>query len=178
MSLQYTRCHYVDLLKYKHKNFSTNNPIKHLITIELKTNSGRQRLNLHGAINAETHEVSIIDSQTINKDSTLELLIMIEQKYPFASEIKVILDNARYHYSKEVTEYIANSRIDLIFLPTYSPNLNLIERLWHFFKKKLLYNTYYKNVLAFKKACIKFFKNLNKYKDEISNFMDADFHIA
>lgn len=143
----------------------------------LKTNSGRQRINLHGAINAETHEVIVIESDTINKDSTINLLTQIEQKYPLASSIKVILDNARYHYSKEVKQYIQSSKIDLVFLPSYSPNLNLIERFWKFFKKRLLYNTYYKDVQTFRKTCIKFFKNLNYYAEEIAKFMDADFHL-
>ena len=169
---------FLDAVYPEHNTLAGYGWIKKGETRELKTNSGRQRLNLHGAINAVTHEATVIESQTINKDSTLELLAIIEEKYPFASSIKIILDNARYHYSKEVKEYIENSRIDLIFLPTYSPNLNLIERLWHFFKKKLLYNIYYKNVLDFRKACQKFFRDLNKYQNEITTFMDADFHLV
>ena len=169
---------FLDAVHPEHNTLAAYGWIKKGETRELKTNSGRQRLNLHGAINAETHEATVIESQTINKDSTLDLLTIIEQKYPLSSSIKVILDNARYHYSKEVKEYIENSRIDLIFLPTYSPNLNLIERLWCFFKKKLLYNTYYKNILDFRQACKKFFKNLKKYQNEIANFMDADFHLS
>ena len=66
---------------------------------ELKTNSGRQRLNLHGAIHAETHEITVIESDTVNADSTIQLLSAIEHKYPCASEIVVILDKARYTHS-------------------------------------------------------------------------------
>ncbi len=120
---------------------------------ELKTNSGRARLNLHGAINAETHEIIVIESDTVNADSTIRLLSEIEQKYPYAPEIMIVLDNARYHYSKEVKEYLDSSRIRLIFLPSYSPNLNLIERIWKFFKKKILYNTYYPDIGKFREVC-------------------------
>jgi transposase len=134
-------------------------------------------VNLHGAINAETHEITIIESETINAESTITLLSVIERKYSAASAIKVILDNATYHYSAEVKKYVDQSKISLIFLPSYSPNLNLIERLWHFFKKKVIYNTYYKNVDAFRKSCINFFRNIDRYAKEISIFMNAEFHI-
>jgi ATPase subunit of ABC transporter with duplicated ATPase domains len=73
---------------------------------QLKTNSARQRLNLHGAINAETTEMTVIESTTINKESTLQLLQLLEQKYCHARQIVVILDNASYHYSKEIREQI------------------------------------------------------------------------
>lgn len=145
---------------------------------ELKTNSGRQRLNLHGAINAETHQVTIIESETVNADSTIDLLTAIEQAYPLSKEIYVILDNARYHYSKTVKEFIAKSRIKLVFLPSYSPNLNLIERLWKFFKKKVLYNKYHKDIDAFRNASIDFFRNIDSYGDEVARFMSGEFELA
>jgi transposase len=75
---------------------------------ELKTNSGRQRLNLHGAIHAETHEVILLESETIDSDSTVRLLETLEQKYFLSSEILVILDNAKYHYSKVVQDHTRN----------------------------------------------------------------------
>nr|WP_261341688.1 transposase [Candidatus Kuenenia stuttgartiensis] len=60
--------------------------------------------------------------------------------------------------SKLVKEYLANSRIKIKFLPSYSPNLNLIERLWKFFRKKILYNKYYDTYEKFKNKCFKFFQ--------------------
>jgi transposase len=144
----------------------------------LKTNSGRQRLNLHGAINAETLDVTIIESKTINAESTVNLLTAIEQAYPLSSEIFIILDNARYHYSKEVKMYLENSKIKLVFLPSYSPNLNLIERLWKFFKKEVLYNTYYESLSAFRKACANFFKNIGTFRDQIALLINHDFELT
>lgn len=168
---------FVDAVHPEHNAIPAYGWIKRGETRELKTNSGRQRLNLHGAINAETHEITIIESDTVNSHSTINLLAAIENKYPAASSIKVILDNARYHYSTLVRDYISTSRIDLVFLPSYSPNLNLIEKLWNFFKKKVLYNTYYKNINIFRKACIDFFSKIERYSDEISKFMSADFQL-
>ncbi len=146
---------------------------------ELKTNSGRERLNLHGGINAETHEVTVIESKTVDAYSTINLFSALLHRYQDAKEIVVILDNAKYHYANVVQEYLEkHSKLKLAFLPSYSPNLNLIERLWKFFKGKVLYNRYHKNIAAFRKACIDFFRNIHRCQDEIANFMDADFHIA
>ena len=169
---------FIDAVHPEHNALAGYGWIKRGETRELKTNSGRQRLNLHGAINAETHEVIIIESDTVDSHSTINLLSAIESKYPAASSIKVILDNARYHYSRLVKDYLSNSRIDLVFLPSYSPNLNLIERLWKFFKKQVLYNTYYENISVFREACIKFFRKIDVHADKIASFMDAGFHIA
>ena len=169
---------FVDAVHPEHNTMAAYGWIKRGEKRELKTNSGRERLNLHGAINAETHQVTLIESQTVNSDSTIDLLTAIEQAYPSTPEIVVILDNARYHYSKGVQEFIKDSRIRLVFLPSYSPNLNLIERLWKFFKKKVLYNQYYQDIKAFRKASINFFKNIHQHKKEIDNFMSADFELA
>jgi transposase len=103
---------------------------------------------------------------------------VLEKKYAFSETIFVILDNAKYHYSKKVKKYLQNSRIKLVFLPSYSPNLNLIERLWKFFKKKVLYNTYYAGLDDFRQACIKFFRNIDIYQDELTSIMSHEFELS
>ena len=169
---------FADGVHPEHNTMAAYGWIKRGETRELKTNSGRQRLNLHGALNAETYKVTIIESDTINHESTLKLLEAIEQAYPLAREILLIVDNARYHFSKQVSAYLENSRIRLIPLPSYSPNLNLIERLWKFFKKKVLYNQYYGNLKAFRKACIKFFSKIDDVRDEMISFIGHEFELA
>lgn len=143
----------------------------------LKTNSGRQRINIHGAINIETLDTIVVENEKVNSQSTIELMERIEEEYPCAPEIYIILDNAKYHYSALVKEYLENSRIVLVFLPTYSPNLNLIERLWRFFKKKVLYNTYYETFKEFKAACMNFFREIGSYKDELRTLLNESFHV-
>jgi len=68
-------------------------------------------------------------------------------------------------------------RIRMVFLPSYSPNLNLIERLWKFFKKKVLYNRYHKNIKTFRRACVHFFRKIDQHSDEIASLMSGGFEI-
>jgi transposase len=146
---------------------------------ELKTNSGRQRLNLHGAINAETNEVTVIESSTVNTDSTIRLIETLDQKYCFAKDIILIADNAKYHYSKMVQEALKDHpRVRFVFLPSYSPNLNLIERLWGFFKKHVLHNKYHKDIGSFRRSCIKFFRNIDQHDEKIASLMSGGFDIS
>jgi transposase len=141
---------------------------------DLKSNSGRQRLNIHGAMNAETYEVvPLISESSVNSDSTISLLKYLEILYPLAAKIYVFLDNARYHYTKEIQEWEKTSRVKLIFLPSYSPELNLIERLWRVFKKNVLYNKYYETFDEFKSACNRFFMRQDDYYDEICSIMGS-----
>lgn len=78
---------------------------------ELLTNTGRERININGAINTETMDVAIEVSDSINADSTIALLKALEDKNPDATIINVIADNARYYRSKKVTEFLKTSRI-------------------------------------------------------------------
>ncbi len=68
-------------------------------------------------------------SKSINAQSTISLLKKVESKHADADVIYMICDNAKYYRSKKVKEYLGNSKVALVFLPPYSPNLNLIERL-------------------------------------------------
>jgi transposase len=169
---------FVDAVHPEHNAMASYGWIKRGKKKEIRTNSGRDRLNLHGALNAETLEVTILESLTINSDSTLELIEVLDQKYPLSKEIIMIMDNARYHYSKVVQEkLLEHPRVRFVFLPSYSPNLNLIERLWKFFKKKVLYNKYHESLSAFRIASIDFFKNIDRYSSEIASLMSGGFEM-
>jgi transposase len=104
----------------------------------------------------------------------VDLLEMLNQKYFLSSRLTIILDNARYHYSAEVRDYLSNNkRINLVFLPAYSPELNLIERVWKFFKKKVLYNQYYRTLQDFREAAQNFFRNIGQYKQELASLLSG-----
>lgn len=139
---------------------------------EIKSNTGRSRYNIHGAMNADTFEVTAIFTEdNINASTTVDLLKALEKSHPEANKIYVLLDNAKYHFSSVVQDYIKTTKIHLVPLPTYSPELNLIERFWKFFKKTVLYNTYYPTFDEFKNACLNFFKIQHTYRDQVFSIM-------
>lgn len=172
-----TAVYFMDGVHPQHNTMAAYGWIKKGEERKLQTNSGRQRVNLHGAINIETLEVEVVEVETVNSESTVELLKQIEKSCPLAAAIYIILDNAKYHYSKIVKEYLKESKIKMVFLPSYSPNLNLIERLWRLFKKKVIYNRYYEKFKDFKEACLDFFKNIRAYETEIQSLMTEEFHL-
>jgi transposase len=144
---------------------------------ELKSNSGRKRVNINGAVNIGSLETVTDFSKKINKESSLRLCRKIEAKHPKAKQIHLFLDNASYYKSKWLREELRGSKIVLHFLPSYSPNLNLIERLWKFFKKEILYNTYYEKFEDFVSACKGFFRCRTKYRDRLRSLLTENFHL-
>lgn len=116
---------------------------------------GRQRFNVLGALNAITHELTTITNDAyITSQSVCALLEKIANRYK-GIPISIFLDNARYQRCALVMEKAKSLNIELCFLPSYSPNLNLIERMWKFVKKKCLYSKYYEKFPAFKEAISK-----------------------
>jgi len=144
---------------------------------EGKANCGRQRLNLNGAINIETMEPVTGFYDTIHAQAAIDLFTKIEAKHPNAETIYIIVDNARYYRSCLLKEHVEGTKIKLIFLPPYSPNLNLIERYWTFFKKKVLNNSYYETFADFKRACESFFRKRKQYLPELQTLLTENFHI-
>lgn len=144
---------------------------------ELKANCGRQRLNINGAINIETLEPVTGFYETINADSTIDLFDKIEARHLKAKKIYVIVDNARYYHSRLLQEHVGGTKIEMVFLPPYSPNLNLIERFWKFFRKKVLNNRYFDTFEKFKDACKSFFRKRKKYQPELKTLLAENFQI-
>ena len=145
-------------------------------TKELKSNTGRKRVNLHGALDIETLGVVIREDKTIDYESTLGLFGQLEKKHPTGT-IWIIVDNATYYKSKEVKEYLEDSRIKIEFLPPYSPNLNIIERLWKLMHEEILNNKYYSSYLEFKEACLGFFDNIQDYREKMELRLTDNFEV-
>jgi transposase len=121
--------------------------------IFIPTSSGRSRYNVLGAINAVTHQLITVCNDTyINACSVCELLNKIRDVAGDTIPITLVLDNARYQRCMLVAELAVKLNIELLFLPSYSPNLNLIERLWKWVKKDCLNCKYYECFDKFKDA--------------------------
>jgi len=113
----------------------------------VKTASGRSRYNVLGALNFVTKKVETVTNDSyIRSDSVIALIDKLVAN-SIGKPIKLILDNAKYQRCGLVMEYARNLGVELIFLPTYSPNLNLIERLWKFVKSEVLNAAYQMNLI-------------------------------
>src|SRR5204862_534422 len=101
---------------------------------------------------AITHElITVTNESYINATSVCELLEKVAS-LGLQTPITLVLDNARYQRCRLVLETAARLGIELLFLPPYSPNFNLIERVWRFVRKECLSSAYYEHFDAFKQA--------------------------
>ena len=117
------------------------------------TSPGRQRYNVLGAINAISHDLACVCNETyVNALTVCDLLRIIREKHTDSNPITIVLDNAKYQCCNLVTQLAKTLDVELLFLPSYSPNLNLIERYWKWLKKDCLKCRYYENFTAFKEA--------------------------
>ena len=107
----------------------------------------------------------------------MNLFHKIEAKHPDAETIYIIADNARYYHACLLKDHLEGTKIQLLYLPPNSPNLNLIERYWKFFKKTVMHNHYYQTFEQFKQACKNFFRKWKKYLPELKNLLTENFHI-
>jgi transposase len=142
------------------------------------TLSGRDRVNINAVINAQDPiEVIMEECKSVNAQTTKALYQKIIDANPDKKNIYIISDNARYYRNKELIAWIENTPIRPIFLPPYSPNLNLIERLWKLMRKKIINTKFYRTKEEFRQAVLLFFKNIKQYKDELSSLMTLNFHV-
>jgi len=138
----------------------------------------RVHLNINGVLS--WHERTILHRQEdkITSAAMIALFAEIEAHHPTATAIPVVLDNARYNHSKELRHWLARAgcRIRPVYLPSYAPNLNMIERFWRFMKRKVLHNKYYPTSAAFRAAFDQFFANVGGWKAELETLLTPKFH--
>ena len=122
-----------------------------LVRMFVRAASGRRRYNVLGAWNAVTRQLIRVTNDTrVSSDTMIALLGRIAAQ--LVGPVTLVLDNARYQRCAAVMAEAARLHIDLLFLPSYSPNLNLIERLWKFTKKKALRGKHYPDFASFRAA--------------------------
>jgi len=127
----------------------------------IPTSSGRKRYNVLGAVETRDHDlITIRTTENINAETICQLTELIHKKYS-EERITLVMDNARYQHNKKVAEFAGSLGIELLFLPTYSPNLNLIERVWKLVKNKCMRNQYFEDFNKFRGAIDSFVNSLN-----------------
>ena len=144
----------------------------------LKTSHGRNRINVLGAVDAITKEITtLINTTYITATTIMDFLEQLKEKYS-DKPIVMVLDNAKYQHCNLVKEKAEKLGITLMFLPPYSPNLNIIERLWKFTKKKILYAQYYDNAEKFHMTIRAFFEQINKiFQLELEGLLTLKFQL-
>ena len=142
--------------------------------------TGRDRLNLHGAIDLETGLTRIKEVQTVDAQSSIDLFASLERAYSTMSRIHVFLDNARYHHARAVQDWLQQPgrRIVLHFVPPYCPHLNPIERLWKVMHENVTHNRRYAKFRDFAEAVLGFLREtVPRRFDEFSSTITDNFRV-
>lgn len=145
---------------------------------EVKSAYGRKRYNVMGCYNATTSETITVTNDTyITSSEIVEMFKKLRAKHG-KETIHVILDNARYQKCQLVKDASNQYNITIVYLPSYSPNLNLIERLWKWLRKKCLCNKYSK---TFEEFCTKINEALSQtsttFLEEVASLLSHNFQV-
>ena len=145
----------------------------------LPSNHGRVNVTLNGALSWPAREVITREAVKITGPEMAAFFAQIEACRPDARRITLIADNATYNRAAVVREWLARDgrRVRVAYLPPYAPNLDLIERLWWFFKKKALWNTHHQSLADFRAAVRGFFANLGQWNTELASLLTNRFHL-
>jgi len=127
-------------------------------------------VKLLGVLNYETGHVYCIEEEKYDAEVFMNFLQKVLKLYP-TGRIVMILDNARIHHAKMLEPFLQENRerLQLVFLPPYSPKLNLIEGLWGWLKNEVICNVFFPSVVAIRKAVQGFLSSINKVPELIIN---------
>jgi transposase len=144
--------------------------------IFVRAASGRQRFNVLGAWNAVTRQLIAVTNTTVVNTATMCELLRTIAGLGLTGPITLVLDNARYQRNAVVQALANELGITLLYLPSYSPNLNLIERLWKFIKRRALYGRYHPTFADFRAAIEQTIDGLSTtHADQLASLMTLKF---
>ena len=126
----------------------------------IETIASRTRMNIFGAINLETMCVTTEYYETIDQNSMAQYFKTLRKAYPKAPKIHLIIDQGPYNRAKNTKDAAKKYGIILHYLPTYSPNLNPIERLWKVMNEKVRNNVFFSSAKEFRNAILHFFAEI------------------
>ena len=169
--------YFVDAAHLLHNAVPSHGWIKRNRTVELPTNSGRNRRNVLGAYSPDDHSlIAIEDTVSCDAEMVCRLLHKLRSSHPEVPRL-LVLDNVRYQRAKRVQAVAEELQITLLFLPPYAPNLNLIERFWKFLRKHTTRNRFYPTFAEFRAAIQGVMFHLEDYADALTSLMTERFHL-
>jgi transposase len=153
--------------------------------LELGVGGGRKRLNILGAFCPDDHEYldRRYTDENLTARSVIELFERMMERHPETKHFRIYLDNARYQHAKILKAWVEQTKagkgvtFDLKHLPAYSPNLNLIERLWKFMRKEAL-QTWHESFEKMQEAVAGVMDNLHNYEAQLRTLMTERFHLT
>ena len=121
---------------------------------------------LIGCLDYASGEILCSEKEHYDATSFLEFLVFVLEYYP-VGKIVMILDNARIHHAKLIQPFLEENkgRLELVFLPPYSPNLNLIEGLWKWLKETVINNVFFSSVQKINLAVQSFLTWINEQRE-------------
>jgi transposase len=170
---------FLDGVHPTHNTQKTRCWIKRGINKEVKTNTGRDRLNIQGALDVANLDLTSGIFKALNAQTTIQFFDQIQTKYHNLTSIFCIVDNARYYKNKDVTSYLnqPGCRIKLTFLPPYSPNLNFIERLWKYLHQKIIGTKFRQKFKQFQEDILYFLTHIQEYQSDLKPFIGTKFRL-
>lgn len=149
-----------------------------MVRLFLRSPSGRKRFNVLGALDFASKELVTITNLTyITSETVCQLLTELAAQHP-GIPITLVLDNARYQRCRLVQDLAKSLNIELLFLPSYSPNLNLIERLWKFVKAECLNGKYYETFDAFQAAIVECLEKIStEHRPAVESLITRNFQL-
>lgn len=145
----------------------------------LETTGSRSRLKIIGALNLSDIGATVVSNyESINSDKIVRFFCQLRKSYPLEHKLHIILDGVVYHRSDLVRDSAFVLNIELNYLPSYSLDLNPIERLWKVMNEKSRNNVYFKSKRVFKKAIDRFFTvTLPKNADSLASRINDNFQV-
>lgn len=172
--------HFIDAVHPAHQSQSVCGWILRGEQKHLPTTAKQKRLHYLGSLRLgtsdnEPHTIFTQQYETINTETAMQFFDLLQQQID-AKIIHLICDNAMYFKSKKMKEYFENSKIIIHYLPSYSPNLNPIERLWKIFREAKLYNRFYNTWDSFQNSVSGFFtEGISILADKIRKRINDNF---
>jgi transposase len=138
---------------------------------EILTYGGRKRQHLVGAVEPLDGKVHVAFSDTLKTEQFQHFLEGLLIRYQDAGKVFLFLDNARAHHSKDLKLFLETNKdkLELVFLPPYSPNLNPMEWFWKLMRKQVTHNTFFETFKKFQRALIKFIRKFKLSSQEIKS---------